>query len=121
MIKLPFGLAQARVGFRRATFRKHPMGAAYVDAGLVVIASNVQKTHPLSKEYESRWEWLHAEHNLLRNISNASKGIVYVYRETKDGHLAMSRPCDGCRRLLLDRGVKKVIYTIQDSWATERI
>jgi tRNA(Arg) A34 adenosine deaminase TadA len=97
------------------------MGAAYIESSRIIIASNDKKTHPLSKEYDSRWNWLHAEHNLLRNIVDASEGVVYIYREKKCGSLANARPCSGCMRLLKDRGVRKIVYTIENTWVTERL
>lgn len=46
---------------------------------------------------------------------------IYVYRQHKDGSLAMARPCKNCMKALIYYGVKKVVYSTENGWATERI
>ena len=116
-----FGLKMAKIGFARKKHQRKPMGSAYVEAGKIIIASNHNKTHPMSKKYDSRHECIHAEHEALRNIDDASRGVLFVYRETKAGDVAMARPCDGCQRLLRDKNVRKVIYTTENGFAVEKI
>jgi deoxycytidylate deaminase len=115
---MEFGFKCAKIGFKRSTHRR-PMGAAYIEGSRIVIASNENKTHPLSKRYNSRFSCLHAEHNCLRGIRDASKGKLFIYRETKDGKTAMGRPCEGCLKLLRDKKVKRVYYTIVDNFVKE--
>lgn len=55
----------------------------------------------------------HAEARLARKLDVGS--TVYVARVRRDnGKLAMSKPCPNCERCLRSRGVKKVMYTINE-------
>lgn len=56
----------------------------------------------------------HAEARLVRKLDVGS--VVYVARTRKDnGKMAMSKPCASCERILRNRGVKRVIYTIAEN------
>ena len=44
---------------------------------------------------------------------------IVVYRETKDGQMAMSRPCSVCMKILKSVGVKSAIYTSTDGIVQE--
>lgn len=43
------------------------------------------------------------------NLKNAT---MYVARISKGGKVAMSAPCDSCKKVLKSYGIKKVCYTI---------
>ena len=60
----------------------------------------------------------HAEARLARKLDVGS--IVYVARTRRDdGRLAMAKPCPNCERVLRNRGVSKVIYSIaENEWGT---
>ena len=45
---------------------------------------------------------------------------VYIYRELKDGTLAMSYPCRSCRKLLRDLGIRTVCYTTPAGFVEEK-
>lgn len=56
----------------------------------------------------------HAEARLAKKLDVGSS--VYVARMRRDnGELAMSKPCPGCERILRHRGVKRVMYTINEN------
>lgn len=97
---------------------------------------NSQKTHPIQRIYNKKFRFIdnvgepgidvsfiHAEMDAL----NRSKGkdlrghTIYIYRENYDGDLCMCRPCKGCMQALIDRGIKKVIYTTPNGYAVETI
>jgi tRNA(Arg) A34 adenosine deaminase TadA len=50
-----------------------------------------------------------------------SKVDIYIYREYKNGALAMSRPCRSCFHLLKDMGISRVFYTTENGYCEERI
>lgn len=55
----------------------------------------------------------HAEARLSRKLGSGS--IVYVARVRRDnGKLAMAKPCPDCERILRNRGVVRVEYTINE-------
>lgn len=118
---LPFGLRMARTGFMRSN-EKIKVGAAYVEGGLIVIGSNHRKSSPILLKYGYPFvDSIHAETMALARVDNCKHGVVYVYRETRNGGLAMSRPCEACMRLLHDRGVRRMIYTVAGSWQEEKV
>ena len=68
---------------------------------------------------------IHAESACLipyikRNI-NLSGGTIYVYREHKNGSIAMARPCERCMSLIKKAGIKKVYYSTESGFAKEYI
>jgi hypothetical protein len=55
----------------------------------------------------------HAEARLARKLDAGS--VVYVARVRRDnGKLAMSKPCPHCERILRNRGVSRVEYSINE-------
>lgn len=49
--------------------------------------------------------------NACRKV-DLNGAIIYVARINKKGQEAMSKPCPRCQKALKERGVKKVVYTI---------
>lgn len=72
------------------------------------------KTHP---KIDGAWKTLHAEAHALMGLSTKETNncTVYVYRETKDGVPAMSKPCPLCETALREAGIKKVYYSVNYS------
>ena len=46
---------------------------------------------------------------------------LYVYRQYKNGELAMSRPCDSCFKLIRDLGIRNIYYTNSGGYSHEEI
>ena len=103
-----------------AVYKKHIIGVGY----------NTNKTHPLQFVYNKYrdLEWngiqpkakLHAEMMCLLSIKDLdidfSKVKLYIYREDKNGHLALSKPCGGCMRAIKDLGIKEINYTVYNGY-----
>ena len=114
-------------------FRRARVGCVFVKHGRVIASGvNSTKTHPLQKKYnihrfteDATSHSLHAEMaayiNASRVTNDFSNVVVYVYRETKDGQIAMARPCASCMHLLYDIGVKTIKYSTDYGYATEKI
>lgn len=68
------------------------------------------KTHPRSN---NRFKTTHAELDAILGLSaeELTGATIYVYRETKDGSPANSKPCQYCQMLIKKAGIKKVCYT----------
>lgn len=121
-MNLPWGLALlSRVYHRLPQRHKRHVVAAYIEGPKIIIHSNDIKTSPVAKAYGSRWERLHAEHCVLRGVDDASSGKLYIYRERKDGTLAMARPCQFCIPFLKDKHIKKICYSTNGGFAWEYI
>jgi deoxycytidylate deaminase len=122
-IKLPFGLKIARLSSFKSDCKFH-IGAAWIGKSRLVSAWNKQKSSVAAKldwnYYTAPWS-THAEFNLFagQDESTIRGGTVYIYRQNSLGRLMLARPCNTCMKLLKSYGIKKVIYTIYDSWVTE--
>lgn len=102
------------------------LGAVAVYKGSIVAeAWNTNKTSTLQAKYnvyrykdDSLPAKTHCETCLVQrlrwkfgNSLQWDKVDIYLYREYKNGELALSRPCDSCYKLLSDLGIKHVFYT----------
>lgn len=64
---------------------------------------------------------LHAEIQALCKLKNRTSDTIYVYRETADGVLALSRPCPACMAALRNAGIRNIYYTGNNSYIYERL
>ena len=116
-----------------SNFHNAHIGCVFVKHGKVISSGvNSTKTHPLQKKYniyrfteDTTKHSIHAEIsayiNALKFTNDFSDVTVYVYRETKNGNIAMARPCNSCMHLLKDIGVRTIKYTTEYGYATEHI
>lgn len=96
---------------------------------------NTDRTHTAQAKY-NKWRYkdsgnkylpskLHSEIAALSKIKyldiDFSKAHIYVYRELRDGHLGMARPCNACMAAIKQMGIKYVHYTTDSGYAIERI
>ena len=102
---------------------------------IIAEAWNTDKTSVLQNKYNGlRFhnpalpDKSHAETNICQRIRwkfgdslEWSRVHLYLYRELKNGTLAMSRPCRACMAMLKDFGVRKIYYTTENGYAEERI
>lgn len=116
-----------------SSFDKARVGCVFVKHSKIISSGvNSVKTHPLQKKYnihrfteDTTKHSLHAEVsayiNALKVTNDFSDVTVYIYRETRDGKIAMARPCNSCSHLLKDIGVKTVKYSTYYGYAVEKI
>ena len=129
----------AREASLRATYqgtRSAPqIGAVAVyKKSIVAEAWNSNKTSPLQAKYNvyrfSETDTpakLHCETALIQKLRwkfgdsiQWDKLDIYLYREYKDGSLAPSRPCSSCLMLLKELGLRRIHYTTEDGFVTEK-
>lgn len=109
--------------------------AVYYKGSLLAKAHNSDKTSLLQERY-NRYRYKdcgtrylpaknHAELAALKKIRyldiDFSRVEVYIYRELKNGSLAMTRPCESCMAFLKKMGIKVIHYTTDDGFATEKL
>lgn len=106
-----------------AVYKNHVLAVGY----------NTNKTHPLQNKYNKYRNMtyenteprssLHAEMSCLMQIKDMdidfSKVELYVYRENRNGNLAICRPCRACMKMVDDLGIKKIHYTTDSGVAHE--
>lgn len=109
--------------------------AIFYKGALLARGHNSDKTSPLQERYntyrykDSGNRYLpaknHAELAALKKIRwldiDFSLVDIFVYRELKDGKIAMARPCPSCMAFLKKMGVKTIYYTTPDGYSKERI
>lgn len=95
-------------------------GAVLVKKGKVIsVGFNKVKTHPKSPH---PFNQIHAEVDAIFNSRTNLKGTeLYIYRETKDGLPAMSKPCAHCQKLINSVGIKRIYYSIPNGYKGETL
>ena len=110
------------------------LGCVVVDRHRIISSGHNSKTkfHRIQSEIDNKYfpgyenkGPVHAEVSalipLIKRRMDLSGTTLYVYRENRDGDLAMSRPCPRCLSLIKEQGIKKICYTTNDGYASERI
>lgn len=92
---------------------KANIGAVIVkNSKLVGMGFNKLKTHPRSNH---PWKHIHAELDSILNSNTCTKGAdLYLYRENKQGQLAMCKPCAFCQILLAQAGIRRIYFTTEN-------
>ena len=128
---------------RKVSFSADYTGCAHAKVGCIVVYKgtilakgfNSDRTHTM-QAYYNKWRYkeednnylpakIHAEIRALQKIQyldiDFSKVHVFVYRETKQGKIAMARPCSSCMAALRQMGIKKIHYTTDQGYAYEQL
>jgi deoxycytidylate deaminase len=98
----------------------HKIGSVIVRGSKIVsVGTNNIKTHPKSTHPHFS---LHSEMAAVLLAKQDLYGCeIYVYRETKDGIPAISRPCTYCFPFIKEAGLKEVHYSINGDYKTEKV
>lgn len=109
--------------------------AVYADKFILARAHNSDKTNTTQYFYNryrldkksnimEKPARSHAEVNIHRKIRyldiDFSRVSVYIYRELKTGALALARPCPACEAALRQLGIRKIFYTVDGGFASEK-
>ena len=108
---------KARQLSKRSNHRQHQLACVIVKGNRIVSYGwNQLKTTPVAK---NKYNMLHAEIHAL--IGQSVKGCTaYVYREHRNETLAMSKPCPSCELALREAGIKKVYYTKEGGYDSQK-
>jgi deoxycytidylate deaminase len=84
---------------------------------IISIGVNKEKTSPLQDEYKhsDHCVWTHAEVDCLSNTLIPKKATLYVIRVNKQNKFMLSKPCEGCQKLIERKEIKRVIYSDYDN------
>ena len=97
------------VGAGRKAYR---LGSVLVNKNAIIsVGNNSYKTHPLLK-HRTEWPFLHAEQHAIirRGLDNCEGLDLYVVRILKNFNYAISYPCDVCKQLIKEVGIRNVYY-----------
>lgn len=123
----------AKAVSKLSDFKKIQVGAVAVYGHRIISTGcNTARTCPLQEKYniyrfdEPSEHSGHAELMCLKPLLRRydidfTRLSLYVYREYKDGTLALSRPCKSCMALIKDLGIRKIYYTTQEGYAHEEL
>ena len=113
IMNIPYNFHYAKLA-RNLSQHKKPMGAAIFRHGkLISIGCNIQKTHPQFTNLYS----IHAEIKAIISAQTNLDGCdIYVYRQNKNGHLAMAKPCTTCQQMIIEAGIRRVFYTDNEGY-----
>ena len=109
--------------------------AVYKDKFILARAHNTSKTNTTQYYYnryriEDKSDIMlkparaHAETNLYRKIRyldiDFKDVVVYIYREHKNGQMALAKCCPSCEKLLRNLGIRIVCYTDAGGYVEEK-
>lgn len=100
---------------------KHKLGAVVVKGNKVLsLGFNKVKTHPKSPH---NFKTIHAEFDAINEVKydDLRNADIYVYRETKDGKMADSFPCQYCQQLIEMYEFRNIFYTTENRYARKKL
>lgn len=105
----------------RSNHHSHRISCLIVRGGKIIGRGfNMIKTHPHSPQ--KNFKQIHAEFAaVLDSCYDVEGATAYIFREKKDGTLAVSKPCPSCHEFLVKQGVSEIVYSFHDSFKKERI
>ena len=107
---LRIALAQAE----KSRYLRWQMGAVLVKSGSVIAAaSNTLRNEPSLAGLPLEECSVHAEAAVLQKVANPS-GTMYVARISRSGTRSLAMPCRRCRKLLMESGIRTVVWTIDE-------
>lgn len=112
-MNIPYNFHYAKI-VRSLSEHKTPMGAAiFRHNKLVALGCNIQKTHTKFPHLYS----IHAEIKAILSAQTDIRGCdIYVYRELRDGTIALAKPCETCLQTIIEAGIRRVYYTVQNGY-----
>jgi deoxycytidylate deaminase len=125
----------------KSTYHAFHLGCVIVYQNHVIGSGfNSDKTAPVQKKYNKFRTFhygpqlvqhkIHAETSAFKSIpysvdknTDWSKVKVYIYRVSPghENNFGLARPCEGCLRMLRDKGVRHVYYTGNSSFIYEEL
>lgn len=119
-------------------FDKYHLGCvAVLKNKIIAAAPNKLKTHPVQAEYDQRYRLfnctsdtqnmhsLHAEIaclNMIRDPNICYKDLeLYIVRLRKDRDYGLARPCVACMNFIINKGIRKIYYSTNVSFAFEAL
>lgn len=98
---------------------QHKLGAVVVYKNRVQgFGFNQRKTHTKAP---NDFKNIHAEWASIMNCGrqDLTDCDIFVFRATKNGVPACSRPCSFCRKFIKEIGIKRVYYSDTNGWKEE--
>ena len=123
----------AKVVSEMSTYKQHHLGCVAI-YGHTIISSgyNSNKTNPTQKRLNAcrfKEETPHTVHSEVacllpligRKDIDFSRVSLYIYREHRNGDIALAKPCASCMALIRSLGIRHIYYTGNKSYIYEEI
>ena len=113
--------------------RKIQIGAILVYKKRIVSSGfNSLKTNPTQDKlniyrdfYPKPYPYIHAEVNCILHCKEKidwEKAKLFIYRENGKSNLpVLAAPCNGCKHLIIQKGIKNIYYTTNNGYIHEQI
>lgn len=113
-------------------YPRHKLGCCVVKGHRIISSgcNSKSKCHPIQAKLDTEKYGVecagkcHAEIAallpLIRDKVDLSNASLYVYRQHKDGTLAMAKPCSSCQKMIRQMKIRKCFYTIENGYAVEK-
>lgn len=96
---------------------------------IISVGTNNFKSHPFQTKFQRNEQsiFLHAETDAIKNalkivnVEDLSRSVLYVLRVKYEDPSkrkivwGLSRPCVGCQRAIVTYGIRRVIYSLDES------
>lgn len=119
-VKQDYFMSLAKNASAKSDHYKYKLGCVIVKGSRVLgIGWNAMKTHPKSPH---EFKMVHAEFMAVMSAEDSVEGATaYIFREHKNGTLAMAKPCESCWGFLVDSGVSNIVYSFEGTFRSERV
>ncbi len=112
---------EARIIARDFAERSIKHGAIVADRNRIIsYGVNRLKTHPVMKQYGNHTCTVHAELSAIIRAGNVKGLTLYSARDIK-GEFGNSKPCMHCMKLIIESGIKTVVYFQDGTFTKERL
>ena len=113
-------------------YPRHKLGCVVVKGHRIISSAcnSRSKCHPIQAKLDTEKYGVecpgkcHAEISallpLIRDKVDLRNASIYIFREHKDGTLAMAKPCSSCQKMIRQMKIRKCFYTIENGYAVEK-
>lgn len=104
----------------KSTYRHQHGSVIVLGKKIIGLGFNEIKTHSKSPD---PWKFKHSEFSAILNArrEDFSKCEIYIYRETKNGTPAPSKPCAYCLKMIKSLNFSKIHYSDDGDFKSEVI
>jgi len=114
----------------KSDHHQHKLSAVVMIRSIpIAFGFNQNKTHPIVRQYDKN-KTLHAEVDAVLKARkrlrypmnfNMSDCTVVVYREDRNGKMAMAKPCKICQQIMKDHQIEDVVYSTANGWVEKKL
>lgn len=93
--------------YAKLSTHRYKFSACIVNKKRVWYAVNSFKTHPIFQEYGSWCNSIHAEVAVILKAKDVEGSTLYIARDSIN---PASKPCKVCMSIIVESGIKRIVY-----------